>query len=65
MSDGGEGLLDAVGGTKHVTTVAGPLGAPVEAEWRMLEGAGASRGPDRRRRDVAGRRAGSPPEAAR
>jgi glycerate kinase len=38
MSDGGEGLLDALGGTRHVTTVAGPLAAPVEAEWRMLEG---------------------------
>ncbi len=37
MSDGGEGLLDALGGTRRVTTVAGPLGAPVEAEWRMLE----------------------------
>ena len=45
MSDGGEGLLDAVGGTRHVTTVAGPLGAPVEAEWRMLEGAGATAAP--------------------
>jgi len=45
MSDGGEGLLDALGGTKHVTTVAGPLGAPVEAEWRMLEGAGATAAP--------------------
>jgi glycerate kinase len=37
MSDGGEGLLDAVGGEPHTTTVAGPLGRPVEAEWRMLE----------------------------
>jgi glycerate kinase len=36
MSDGGEGLLDALGGTPHVTTVTGPLGAPVEAEWRMI-----------------------------
>lgn len=37
MSDGGEGLLDALGGTPHTTTVAGPLGRPVEAEWRMLD----------------------------
>jgi glycerate kinase len=37
MSDGGEGLLDALGGTARLTVVAGPLGAPVEAEWRMLE----------------------------
>ncbi len=37
MSDGGEGLLDALGGTRHVTTVAGPLGAPVDAAWSMLD----------------------------
>ncbi len=36
MSDGGEGLLDALGGSGRTTTVTGPLGAPVEAEWRML-----------------------------
>jgi glycerate 2-kinase len=35
MSDGGEGLLDALGGTRHTTIVTGPLGARVEAEWRM------------------------------
>ena len=37
MSDGGEGLLDALGGQPHTTTVKGPLGRPVQAEWRMLE----------------------------
>jgi glycerate 2-kinase len=37
MSDGGEGLLDALGGVPHTTTVAGPLGSPVAAEWRMLD----------------------------
>jgi glycerate 2-kinase len=36
MSDGGEGLLDALGGDPRRTTVAGPLGRPVDAEWRML-----------------------------
>jgi glycerate 2-kinase len=41
MSDGGEGLLEAVGGERHLTTVAGPLGAPVRAEWRMIEVGGA------------------------
>ena len=41
MSDGGEGLLDALGGTPRTTTVAGPLARPVEAEWRMLAGPGA------------------------
>jgi glycerate kinase len=40
MSDGGEGLLDAVGGEVHVTRVSGPLGQPVEAEWRMLDNLG-------------------------
>jgi glycerate kinase len=47
MSDGGEGLLDAVGGTRRTTVVTGPLGMPVEAEWRMLDtgtGAGAGSG---------------------
>jgi glycerate kinase len=37
MSDGGEGLLDALGGEPRTTTVAGPLGHPVEAEWRILD----------------------------
>jgi glycerate kinase len=37
MSDGGEGLLDALGGEVHRTLVTGPLGEPVEAEWRMLD----------------------------
>lgn len=35
MSDGGEGLLDALGGSVRRATVTGPLGDPVEAEWRM------------------------------
>jgi glycerate kinase len=38
VADGGEGLLDAVGGTPRHTTVTGPLGAPVDAEWRMRDG---------------------------
>jgi glycerate kinase len=36
MSDGGEGLLDACGGIRHITSVTGPLGVAVDAEWRML-----------------------------
>ena len=36
MSDGGEGLLDALGGEPRHTTVTGPLGRPVDAEWRLL-----------------------------
>jgi glycerate kinase len=41
MSDGGEGLLDALGGDPRTTTVDGPLGQPVDAQWRMLGGADA------------------------
>ncbi len=36
-SDGGEGLLEVLAGVPHVTTVEGPLGRPVEAEWRMFD----------------------------
>jgi glycerate 2-kinase len=35
MSDGGEGLLDVVGGPNRETTVSGPLGHPVTASWRF------------------------------
>ena len=35
VSDGGEGLLDCIGGANRTTTVDGPLGEPVEAEWRL------------------------------
>jgi len=38
LADGGEGLLDVVGGAKRHTVVTGPLGQPVDAEWRMLDG---------------------------
>jgi glycerate kinase len=34
MSDGGEGLLDVLGGPNRTSVVTGPLGAPVEAPWR-------------------------------
>jgi glycerate 2-kinase len=37
MSDGGEGLLDALGGEIRTTTVTGPLGTPVEATWRIID----------------------------
>jgi glycerate kinase len=33
MSDGGEGLLEVFGGANRRTTVTGPLGRPVDAEW--------------------------------
>lgn len=38
LADGGEGLLDALGGANRTTRVTGPLGAPVEAGWRMHRG---------------------------
>jgi glycerate 2-kinase len=38
VADGGEGTLEALGGTARFTTVQGPLGEPVTAEWRMQAG---------------------------
>jgi glycerate kinase len=35
MADGGEGTLDALGGANRVSTVTGPLGETVDAEWRL------------------------------
>ena len=35
LSDGGEGCLAVCGGAKRTTEVTGPLGAPVEAGWRL------------------------------
>lgn len=35
LADGGEGLLDVLGGPNRTTVVTGPLGAPVEAAWRF------------------------------
>jgi glycerate 2-kinase len=40
LSDGGEGLLEAVGGTPQFAQVPGPLGAPTVAEWRLLSETG-------------------------
>jgi glycerate kinase len=38
LADGGEGLLEVLGGPNRSTVVAGPLGAPVEAPWRIHRG---------------------------
>src|SRR5207244_712431 len=38
MADGGEGTLDALGGPNRATTVTGPLGDPVRAEWQLRNG---------------------------
>ena len=35
VADGGEGTLEALGGSVRTATVRGPLGDPVVAEWRM------------------------------
>lgn len=39
MADGGEGTLEVVGGEVRHTRVAGPLGEPVDAEWRLVRAA--------------------------
>ena len=38
VADGGEGTLEALGGPNRVSTVTGPLGDPVQAEWRFHRG---------------------------
>jgi len=38
MADGGEGLLDVLGGPDRISTVIGPLGEPVDVGWRLSEG---------------------------
>jgi glycerate 2-kinase len=38
LADGGEGLLDALGGANRTSTVTGPLGTPVDAAWRLHRG---------------------------
>ena len=38
MADGGEGLLDVLGGPDRTTEVTGPLGSPVTAGWRLSDG---------------------------
>ena len=38
LADGGEGTLEALGGPNRSTVVTGPLGDPVDAEWRLTHG---------------------------
>lgn len=38
LADGGEGLLDVLGGANRTSRVTGPLGDPVEAAWRIQRG---------------------------
>lgn len=37
LSDGGEGLLDVLGGANRTTTVTGPHGTPVSARWLLRD----------------------------
>ena len=37
VSDGGEGFATVLGGRRHPVRVRGPLGDPVDAEWRLLD----------------------------
>jgi glycerate 2-kinase len=37
MADGGDGLLEALGGANRTSLVTGPLGDPVAAEWRLAK----------------------------
>jgi glycerate 2-kinase len=38
LADGGEGLLDVLGGPNRTTLVAGPLGEPVRCAWSLRNG---------------------------
>lgn len=38
LADGGDGLLDVLGGVNRTSVVTGPLGDPVEAGWRFDRG---------------------------
>ena len=38
LADGGDGLLDVLGGANRTATVTGPLGDPVDAGWRLSHG---------------------------
>ncbi len=81
LADGGEGTLDVLGGGNRRTVVTGPLGEPVEAEWRLEDDgtrpdrSGARLRPHARRRrggkrsasrdEPRRRRARSPPRSPR
>ncbi len=38
MADGGDGLLDVLGGPNRTSIVTGPLGDPTPAQWRLAKG---------------------------
>jgi len=53
LADGGEGLLSVLGGANRRTMVTGPLGDPVEAEWRLSSRTTSRRAPTRKSADSA------------
>lgn len=38
LADGGEGLIEVLGGPNRTSVVTGPLGTPIEAPWRFHRG---------------------------
>jgi glycerate kinase len=38
MADGGDGILEALGGPNRTSVVTGPLGDPLPAQWRLSKG---------------------------
>ncbi len=38
MADGGDGILEALGGANRTSVVTGPLGDPLPAQWRLSRG---------------------------
>ncbi|MDA8070089.1 MAG: glycerate kinase [Actinomycetota bacterium] len=67
MSDGGEGFVDVLetlGGTVRTTSVTGPLGAPVDARWRLAGGSAVVEAAAACGLHLTGGPAGNDPEAA-
>ena len=64
LADGGEGTLEALGGPTETAVVTGPLGAPVEAAWRLAEGQAVVEMARASGLQLAGGKAGNDPLAA-
>src|SRR3954452_11683463 len=64
IADGGEGILEVLGGAVRRSVVRGPLGAEVEAEWRMRDDAAVIEMARASGLLVAGGREGNGPRAA-
>lgn len=64
LADGGEGTLDALGGGNRWSAVTGPLGAPVQALWRLDNGTAVIEMAKASGLDLVGGEAGNDPIAA-